>query len=103
MLALFISMLSYIIFVVFAGAAAVRDASGNITDVINGTVIPCTSDCQWGLFNSYSVSAPFLNLNRSFTDYFYANGYSHIYVGFDLTDIRAISIKLSDPLSHVIH
>lgn len=60
MLALLISTLSYVIFVVFAGAAAVRDASGNITDVINGTtVLPCTENCTWGLFNSYSVSALF--------------------------------------------
>lgn len=60
MLALLISMLSYIIFVVFAGTAAVRDASGNITDVVNGTVLPCIEDCHWGLFNSYSVSAPYV-------------------------------------------
>lgn len=56
MLALLISMASYITFVVFAGAAAVRDASGNISDVVNSTVLPCTEDCHWGLFNSYSVS-----------------------------------------------
>uniref|UniRef100_T1GUF5 Amino acid permease/ SLC12A domain-containing protein n=1 Tax=Megaselia scalaris TaxID=36166 RepID=T1GUF5_MEGSC len=61
LLALLISMISYILFVVFAGAGAVRDASGNISDVINGTMITsnlsCLEDftCQYGLHNSYSV------------------------------------------------
>lgn len=40
LLALFISMLSYAIFVLFAGGAALRDASGNIADVVNGTLGP---------------------------------------------------------------
>ncbi|XP_065156250.1 bumetanide-sensitive sodium-(potassium)-chloride cotransporter [Atheta coriaria] len=57
MLALAISMFSYALFVVFAGGAAMRDASGNVTDLINGTLTNCTSDfsCKYGLFNSYSV------------------------------------------------
>lgn len=40
LLALFISMLSYATFVLFAGGAALRDASGNIADVVNGTLSP---------------------------------------------------------------
>lgn len=66
MLALLISMTSYITFVLFAGAAAVRDASGNLTDVVNGTVIPCTENCHYGLFNSYSVGI-FIFLYLTFT------------------------------------
>ncbi|KAK9871220.1 hypothetical protein WA026_011498 [Henosepilachna vigintioctopunctata] len=56
-LALVISMISYAIFVVFAGAAAVRDASGNVTDFAAGTLADCvsTNSCQYGLFNSYQM------------------------------------------------
>ncbi|XP_055850067.1 bumetanide-sensitive sodium-(potassium)-chloride cotransporter isoform X2 [Episyrphus balteatus] len=61
MLALIISMLTYGIFVVFAGSAALRDASGNISDLVNGTLltenIPCrlNNTCEYGLANSYSI------------------------------------------------
>lgn len=41
MLALLISMISYGIFVIFAGGAAMRDASGNVTDLMNGTLTTC--------------------------------------------------------------
>lgn len=54
LLSLLISMLSYITFVFFAGAAAVRHADGivrNTTEIIN----QC-SNCTYGLHNSYSVS-----------------------------------------------
>lgn len=59
--ALLISMISYAVFVLFAGGAAVRDASGNITDLINGTIInselACKADdsCEYGLAHSYSI------------------------------------------------
>ncbi|XP_075145555.1 sodium potassium chloride cotransporter [Haematobia irritans] len=59
--ALLLSMFSYVVFVVFAGGAAVRDASGDISDLINGTIVSsqlkCVADqsCQYGLANSYSV------------------------------------------------
>ncbi|XP_073839221.1 sodium potassium chloride cotransporter isoform X2 [Musca autumnalis] len=59
--ALLISMISYAVFVIFAGGAAARDASGNVADLINGTLIPselkCTANytCEFGLHNSYSV------------------------------------------------
>lgn len=58
LLAVLISMISYVTFVFFAGTAALRDASGHVVDIVNGTVISnCTLDhtCQYGLFNSYSV------------------------------------------------
>lgn len=45
LLALLISMISYIWFVIFAGAGALRDASGNVTELINGTVIPSELTC----------------------------------------------------------
>ncbi|EDW68151.1 bumetanide-sensitive sodium-(potassium)-chloride cotransporter [Drosophila virilis] len=59
--ALLISMTSYALFVLFAGGAAVRDASGFPQDLINGTIVPselpCMHDgsCTWGLFNSYEM------------------------------------------------
>lgn len=50
--------------VLFAGGGALRDASGNITDllIVNGTVTDysglasCVPNCTYGLHNSYSVS-----------------------------------------------
>lgn len=39
LLALLISMTSYAVFVIFAGGSALRDATGNVTDVYNGTTI----------------------------------------------------------------
>ncbi|XP_037950069.1 bumetanide-sensitive sodium-(potassium)-chloride cotransporter-like [Teleopsis dalmanni] len=59
--ALLISMTSYAVFAFFAGGAAVRDASGNVADLINGTIVssslPCklNNTCEFGLANSYSV------------------------------------------------
>ncbi|KAI4473223.1 hypothetical protein M0802_016247, partial [Mischocyttarus mexicanus] len=54
LLALLISMISYVTFVYFAGGAALRDAGGMIG--FNDTVqcIP-QSNCLYGLHNSYSV------------------------------------------------
>ncbi|XP_014474381.1 PREDICTED: bumetanide-sensitive sodium-(potassium)-chloride cotransporter isoform X2 [Dinoponera quadriceps] len=53
LLALLISMLSYITFVFFAGGAAARDAGG----LVNNTIANCTAgiNCTYGLHNSYSV------------------------------------------------
>lgn len=56
MLALILSMISYAIFVVIAGAVSVRDATGIAADVVNGTFLNCASgNCTWGLMNSYSM------------------------------------------------
>lgn len=54
LLALLISMLSYVTFVFFAGAAAVRDAGG----FVNNTIVDCIPkiNCTYGLHNSYAVS-----------------------------------------------
>ncbi|XP_076758945.1 sodium potassium chloride cotransporter isoform X1 [Xylocopa sonorina] len=55
LLALLISMLSYVTFVFFAGGAAVRDASGLVG--ANNTIISCIPNvnCTYGLHNSYTV------------------------------------------------
>ncbi|XP_063980220.1 bumetanide-sensitive sodium-(potassium)-chloride cotransporter isoform X1 [Diachasmimorpha longicaudata] len=54
LLALLISMISYVMFVLFAGGAAVRDASGIY---VNETFVNCTGgvDCDYGLHNSVSI------------------------------------------------
>lgn len=53
LLALLISMISYVTFVFFAGAAALRDAGG----LVNNTIVYCVPgvNCTYGLHNSYSV------------------------------------------------
>ena len=48
-------MASYIIFILISGASEVRDASGLVADVVNGTVIACKDNCEFGLQNSYEV------------------------------------------------
>ncbi|XP_046144542.1 bumetanide-sensitive sodium-(potassium)-chloride cotransporter isoform X2 [Osmia bicornis bicornis] len=55
LLALLISMFSYVTFVVFAGGAALRDASGHVG--LNDTIASCIPavNCDYGLHNSYSV------------------------------------------------
>lgn len=56
-MALAISMFSYALFVLLAGGAAVRDASGMTDEFMNGTYLNCTGrHCDFGLQNSYSVS-----------------------------------------------
>lgn len=58
MLALLISMISYAVFVFVAGASALRDASGDITEFYNGTYTNCTGrECDFGMSNSYTVSS----------------------------------------------
>ncbi|XP_043284241.1 bumetanide-sensitive sodium-(potassium)-chloride cotransporter isoform X2 [Venturia canescens] len=59
LLALLISMLSYVLFVLFAGGAALRDVSGIVVNV-NGTepvIASCIpgANCEYGLHNSYSI------------------------------------------------
>ncbi|XP_031623786.1 bumetanide-sensitive sodium-(potassium)-chloride cotransporter [Contarinia nasturtii] len=61
LLALLISAISYAVFVVFAGGSAVRDASGIISDIVNGTLVGvephCLKNktCEFGLHNSYTI------------------------------------------------
>ncbi|XP_047532293.1 bumetanide-sensitive sodium-(potassium)-chloride cotransporter [Vanessa atalanta] len=66
LLSLLISMVSYALMVLFAGGGALRDASGNVTDLLlmNNTPVDfsgisqcvnTTAGCKYGLHNSYSV------------------------------------------------
>lgn len=61
LLSLLVSMASYVLFVFMAGSAAVRDASGNVTDLVNGwPSSACRNDsaglsCEFGLGNSYTA------------------------------------------------
>ncbi|PZC84037.1 bumetanide-sensitive sodium-(potassium)-chloride cotransporter isoform X1 [Helicoverpa armigera] len=65
LLALLISMVSYAAMVLFSGGSALRDASGNLTDLVfdNDTLVDysalsnCVANntCKYGLHNSYSV------------------------------------------------
>ncbi|KAL7038044.1 hypothetical protein ACKWTF_009435 [Chironomus riparius] len=60
LLALLISTISYVLFAIFAGAAAMRDGSGMLMDVTNATFpyqFECMANntCEYGLQNSYSV------------------------------------------------
>lgn len=60
LLALLISAISYISFVLFAGFSAMRDASGDIADLANGTLADCAAD-----FVSYIIGIFMHNLNSN--------------------------------------
>lgn len=45
LLALLISAISYAAFVVFAGGSALRDASGSVADLVNGTLLGVVPSC----------------------------------------------------------
>uniref|UniRef100_A0A1L8DDI6 Putative solute carrier family 12 n=2 Tax=Nyssomyia neivai TaxID=330878 RepID=A0A1L8DDI6_9DIPT len=57
MMALLLSMISYLTFVLFAGSAGLRDASGLISDIGNNETLDCVANltCPWGLHNSYTM------------------------------------------------
>ncbi|XP_046966935.1 bumetanide-sensitive sodium-(potassium)-chloride cotransporter-like, partial [Vanessa cardui] len=55
LLALGLSMLSYLVMAVLCGSGALRDASGNIADVTSGTIDACIPNCQYGLHNNYQI------------------------------------------------
>uniref|UniRef100_A0A1A9WEC2 SLC12A transporter C-terminal domain-containing protein n=1 Tax=Glossina brevipalpis TaxID=37001 RepID=A0A1A9WEC2_9MUSC len=58
LLAILITTATYLIMVLMAGGAVARDATGNITDAINGSYefLNCTSgECNYGLQNSFQV------------------------------------------------
>lgn len=46
LLSLLISMISYVLFVFFSGGSAFREASGNITELVNGSMIGVTPSCM---------------------------------------------------------
>uniref|UniRef100_A0A182SS49 Amino acid permease/ SLC12A domain-containing protein n=1 Tax=Anopheles maculatus TaxID=74869 RepID=A0A182SS49_9DIPT len=61
LLALLISGISYVVFVLLAGSASYRDASGNLMDLVNGTFATCQrtlpeqEPCKYGLHNDYNI------------------------------------------------
>ncbi|XP_054288120.1 bumetanide-sensitive sodium-(potassium)-chloride cotransporter isoform X2 [Macrosteles quadrilineatus] len=56
LLALLISMISYALFVLFAGGASLRDATGDLAQYYAGNYTSCApGECQWGLHNNYSM------------------------------------------------
>ncbi|XP_058130526.1 bumetanide-sensitive sodium-(potassium)-chloride cotransporter [Anopheles ziemanni] len=57
-LAIGLTTFSYVAMAVIAGATVLRDATGNVTDIVNGTwdFSDCLSQsCQYGLHNSFQV------------------------------------------------
>lgn len=62
LLALLISMAVYAVFVVVAGASALRDATGNVTDLVNGSLLHA-SVCQSDFVSSHN------HLDRLLTAY----------------------------------
>lgn len=56
LLSIVLTTFSYILLAFMAGAVMERDASGNITELINGTFTDCVDrHCPWGLQNSFQV------------------------------------------------
>ncbi|XP_032514498.1 bumetanide-sensitive sodium-(potassium)-chloride cotransporter [Danaus plexippus] len=57
LLAILLTTLSYLLIAVVAGACVVRDASGNLQDVVDGTLGLCRDNgtCQYGLHHSNDV------------------------------------------------
>ncbi|XP_035891266.1 bumetanide-sensitive sodium-(potassium)-chloride cotransporter-like [Anopheles stephensi] len=61
LLALLISGISYVAFVLLAGSASYRDASGSLADLVNGTFATCQrtlpgqEPCKYGLHNDYNI------------------------------------------------
>lgn len=56
--AIFITSATYIIMAAIVGATVARDASGHVTDTINGSLafLDCMpGKCQYGLHNSFEV------------------------------------------------
>jgi solute carrier family 12 sodium/potassium/chloride transporter 2 len=58
MLAIVITSLTYVGFAIICGATMMRQATGNIEDLYNGTLTNCTEGCDWGLQNSFQVRPP---------------------------------------------
>ncbi|XP_072153049.1 bumetanide-sensitive sodium-(potassium)-chloride cotransporter isoform X2 [Bemisia tabaci] len=56
LLSLLISMASYSLLALYSGLVAVRDASGDVTELASREYLNCkTRHCEYGLMNSYSV------------------------------------------------
>ena len=58
LLSIVLTTISYVGMAVMAGAVTVRDASGNVSELVNGTFTDCSyRECKWGLHNSFQVSS----------------------------------------------
>ncbi|XP_075164790.1 sodium chloride cotransporter 69 isoform X2 [Haematobia irritans] len=58
LLAILITTVTYLIMVLMAGATVARDATGNVTDIVNGSFafLDCVNQtCEYGLSNSFQV------------------------------------------------
>jgi len=61
LLSILLTTISYVGMAILAGAVVVRDASGNVTELVNGTFTNCTNrECNWGLHNSFQVSSRYI-------------------------------------------
>jgi solute carrier family 12 sodium/potassium/chloride transporter 2 len=57
LLSILLTTISYVGMAIMAGAVVERHASGNVTELYNGTYTDCTNrTCKWGLHNSFQVS-----------------------------------------------
>lgn len=56
LLSILLTTVSYLLMAFMSGATMERDASGNVTELINDTFIDCSDrECKWGLHNSFTV------------------------------------------------
>ncbi|CAB3385418.1 Hypothetical predicted protein [Cloeon dipterum] len=56
LLAILITMLSYVLFVLLVGGGQLREASGIVAEIANGTFTDCSNrTCSYGLYNDYTV------------------------------------------------
>lgn len=60
LLSLVISMAVYAVFVVVAGASSLRDASGNVTDLVNGTLLHVPIVCNASHVSSHNCHSVLL-------------------------------------------
>jgi solute carrier family 12 sodium/potassium/chloride transporter 2 len=71
-LSIVLTTISYVGMAIMAGAVMVRDASGNVTELVNGTFTDCTyRECRWGLHNSFQVSSRYVCSCSFFTHEIY--------------------------------
>ncbi|CAH4022246.1 unnamed protein product [Pieris brassicae] len=55
LIALAISISSYLIMATLCGFAALRDASGHVEDLLAGNIDACKPNCPYGLHNNYGI------------------------------------------------
>lgn len=56
LLAIFLTTLSYLLIAIICGATVLRNASGNVEDLLNDTLTSCLPEnCYYGLHNNFQV------------------------------------------------